>query len=796
MNDDLASKQAFLRENVLEMGYDADEFMSFLQLKKGENGLDLNNWEMNELITVVNDFVKSKKNIPSSDEDYNQENKEDDNIQNYEEQNENIISDNNNNHESEIIMNNNNDISSNSYNISNIGKCQASEMTAFSGVEKPIVKLSSPKKITGKMFSKAFISYVVTTEPFNFQTNKRYSDFAMLKKILSIIYTNCVVPPLCKKNFSDRFSEYLIEKRMRSIEKFMNGILEHPLMKNSEVVKDFLSLSNAREYNSKMDKYNKIKKSPSVVRQIKTISGEVNIGINNEKEVYFDNIKNYVKGHYQLLQKITKGYKSLMNIMQQLSNKMIDISKLWKQVLDKSIKYYDSHNTSETFNIMSKLMENWAEIQKTQIKIINVNIREYFRYVKNEFNGLKEMSDKVQTSKNTYTKFNEKLIKMKESLYEKRDPEQWQLKDEDKKNMLSLINNKELAFSKMLPQDTLKLYEYRDFYGCMLNSLIEEFERIRKINAKRHKEKTTKFVRELSSELTNFHVGLADRLCEFHELRDDKDVIYKNGGALINRVEAGQEVLDEDNNININNNKDNNNIIEENNINNVNNIIEDNNNNNINNNIENDVSKDFEKIEKADCIENSNINNNKKNNIMNNKNNNINNINSNKEIKEKNKNENDNNNILKKEKIENNKNDIINEEKNKEDNIIEIKKEENKNDEKIENKEKDNNKEDIKEKKDENNNIIENKNENKEEIDNNNDIDINKKGDIKEENKEEEKKDEKKDDYEEEKKEEKKKADEDEKKEIENIEHDKKELENKEEEEKKEELKKEEEKKE
>ena len=65
MNNDLSSKQAFLRENVLEMGYDADEFMSFLQMKKGENGLDLNNWNMEELINVVNDFIKSKKNIPT-----------------------------------------------------------------------------------------------------------------------------------------------------------------------------------------------------------------------------------------------------------------------------------------------------------------------------------------------------------------------------------------------------------------------------------------------------------------------------------------------------------------------------------------------------------------------------------------------------------------------------------------------------------------------------------------------------------------------------------------------------------
>ena len=48
--ENIQEKQAYLRENVLEKAYDADEFMSFLQQKKGENGLDLNNWTMNELI--------------------------------------------------------------------------------------------------------------------------------------------------------------------------------------------------------------------------------------------------------------------------------------------------------------------------------------------------------------------------------------------------------------------------------------------------------------------------------------------------------------------------------------------------------------------------------------------------------------------------------------------------------------------------------------------------------------------------------------------------------------------------
>ena len=246
MNDDLQSKQAYLRENVLEMGYDADEFMSFLQMRKGEDGLDLNNWTMHELISVVNDFVNTKKNIQNKyqepepepePEPYKEE--ENTQTQNFENETKDLIN-------NDITNNINNNANNNIQNViyedvdENIGKCQANETTSFSNMDNIKVKLSSPKKIEGKMFTKAFISYVVSTEPFDFQTNKRYSDFAWLKKMLSLIYPNCVIPPLCKKNFTDRFTEALIEKRMRSIDKFMNGILEHPLVKNSFVVNDFL----------------------------------------------------------------------------------------------------------------------------------------------------------------------------------------------------------------------------------------------------------------------------------------------------------------------------------------------------------------------------------------------------------------------------------------------------------------------------------------------------------------------------------------------------------------------------
>ena len=51
-------KQNFLREKILDKGYDTSQFVQFLTEKKGEDGADVANWTMDDLIQVVNEFIK------------------------------------------------------------------------------------------------------------------------------------------------------------------------------------------------------------------------------------------------------------------------------------------------------------------------------------------------------------------------------------------------------------------------------------------------------------------------------------------------------------------------------------------------------------------------------------------------------------------------------------------------------------------------------------------------------------------------------------------------------------------
>ena len=510
MEDELNEKQTFLRENILEKGYDPEDFMKLLQSKKGELGLDLSSWSMDELREAVKEFTKENSDFEEGNENISPGNlpKDENDENNFPPADE--IYD---------LDKFSKDHPEGSGPKEEYGKCAITEFTQFSDKDNIVVKVTNPEKVSGGIFSKSFISYTLETQPFNFKTKKRYSDFLWLRKTLSLMYSNCIIPPLCKKNYVDRFNETLINKRMRSIEKFLNGLLIHPLIKNSQILFDFLSVQNEEDFYKKKKKYGKIT-SPTHVGEIKTVEGDIKISVSKEKEIYLKNIEKNCCITEDLLQKVTKAYKGLLMMMSQVTDKMKEISILWKQVHEKSLKFNDFYNTSQTYNILSKVMSTWAEAEGQQIDILNIYVREYFRYIKNEYHSMHDMSDIVEARQSIYKKALDKLDNTKENLYKAQDLTQWGLSQTDLENKMALLKNKDFAFSKMLPKETKRVNMFKAFYGGYLNSIIDEYERLKVLNSKRYKNSINDFIRRLTDCLTNYHVSLADRLTEFSEMKD------------------------------------------------------------------------------------------------------------------------------------------------------------------------------------------------------------------------------------------------------------------------------------
>ena len=302
-------------------------------------------------------------------------------------------------------------------------------------------------------------------------------------------------------------------------------------------------MENEADFYKKKKKYGKIT-SPTHVGEFKTVEGDIKISVTKEKEIYLKNIEDNCVINEDLLQKITKAYKALLMTMSQVTDKMKELSALWKQVHEKSIKFKDFYNTSQTYNILSKVMSNWAEAEGQQIDILNIYVREYFRYIKNEYHSMHEMGDTVESKKSIYKKALDKLDSTKENLFKGQDLTQWGLSQSDMNNKMHLLKDKEFAFSKMLPKETKRVNMFKAFYGGYLNSIISEYERLKFLNSKRHKDSINFFIRKLTDCLTNYHVSLADRLTEFSEMKDaDKsEPIQLDKNEILDEQQGQKEI--------------------------------------------------------------------------------------------------------------------------------------------------------------------------------------------------------------------------------------------------------------
>ena len=556
MADSEEEKQNYLRENILDKGYEAEDFVTYLTSKKGDEGVDLGNWSLTELKMVVQEYIfthpKPKAQIsnniqtmPQSQNNFQQNNPLQNPIQG---QNSNLnpninLNMNNNNMNMNMGFNsnqninlgmntnmamgmnpnvamgmNNNMINNNLnnpeilnnlnqnfassypnepdektdiYGITNLETilCSISEKSEMSKFENVHIEMSLGEKVAGTFFSKAYMTYIITTSPINLKVRRRYSDFEWLRQILLNFYSSSLIPPIPKKNKIgvDRFDETFLLKRMRTLEKFLNFLMEDPVIKVSQILYDFLSIEGEDKFAEKKKFYNNFK-LPMYLRDYKSPNGKLDITINEEREILYQNIKDHTELNQELLSKLNKNLKLLNGEMALVINRMDEISKNCEELFLNSVKYYDENDIKISYYQLNDLFKHWSTALKKNSSLININIREYFKYTKNTFRSMKELINVVDNFKINYYKSKRNLITKKEELFKKSDVSKWDLGPNKDLSIVNLLKDKNLALPKMLCNETNNVINMKHLYGYYLNSANKEFERIRKLISFGHRQ--------------------------------------------------------------------------------------------------------------------------------------------------------------------------------------------------------------------------------------------------------------------------------------------------------------------
>ena len=569
-------KQNYLRENILEKGYDVNEFVSFLKSKKGDEGADIENWSMEDLVEVVKEFVEQNKTEKISKPQTITQSK--------------TMAPQKTNDPPKItprrILSTKEPDTNPTLNDEDYGiiipehlKCQKSETTELSKYENATITVGEPKKVDNGFFSKAYINFLITTNPLKTAVRRKHADFVWLRERLSVIFNLNVLPRLPKKGKVNEDKH--IDKRMRNLERFLNYLLKDPVIKNSNILYDFLTIETDEELDKRKKLYNRMK-TPVELKDIKTLDGRIKISVNSNKETYLENIKNNSAFNETCLKKFNKNFKVLKTEMDTTINRLLSFGPLFDKLIKISSTYLDNNVIIESYKQMKNIFTSCADMLKKQNSFFYEDVKEYLRLLSGNYHHIRDLTQIIDVQKSNYNKVQKSLISKKIELFRKGDTNNWQLDPKDKKKISEFFSNRIASYKKMCFKETNNVIHTKEKYGYHLNKIIFEYQRLRRINTIENKNKVFQFSKKQSQIATDYFktmgeiIGIMDDCIEKDnpeekdmeqmvvppvEIKNDEEEEKKEQNEINAETnENKNEIIEDNNNVN---NEDNKNVINE-----------------------------------------------------------------------------------------------------------------------------------------------------------------------------------------------------------------------------------------
>ena len=522
IENDLDQKKQYLTEEIINKGYNPNDFLN-LCISKKENGDDLENWPFEELKKIVSDFQlqmqsqneNNNKIIATSMKDFlftsvpkNNNNNYYNNVNN----NPNYLQSSQINQKiNENIQNVNigsNNVSYNEYNSnSKIYKkeinCKILEKSELNS-KTITVKIQNPKQMGTSLISTPYTAYEVYTEEMKWLVYRRYSDFDWLRNTLRKLFPRHLIPPLPgKKMGARRFDQDFIEKRMKFLQKFINDVISIETFKASEALVAFLKMTDREQFDRKIKEMNSLICS-NYIQDIKTLSGKINVVDNDNYEKYYININNYFKLQIQIYNRLNYNLKCYYRNINSASINLEEVQKDFDTLNKLNAKVQMNSEITKTYEELFIFFKNWGRILSNENEIIKEKIREFFKYQKMENIAYTELIGTREEIKYNYIIAKKKLDDKKCKLYSYMDINKWEIEENYNNINFDLIyRDKNYAWEKMCTKETQSLELLHQQLGYANKMNFGELKRLILKNSKLFVDNTKEFAQSFYPSLND-----------------------------------------------------------------------------------------------------------------------------------------------------------------------------------------------------------------------------------------------------------------------------------------------------
>ena len=472
--EEIQAKQALLQTEIIEKNYDKTAFINFC-LSKKENGDDLNNWSLDELKEIVNEFINTQTEVhieaqpepqshnePTQQEPQQQQDGQDIKKEDIEKM-EKFNAEDSKNFKEKVLT------------------CKKLEKTELSD-KKLIVTVKNPKEKDGGVFGKNYVLYEVHTEPFNWVVYRRFSDFDNLRKLISKHFPSFYVPPLPNKKIGNRrFEKDFIIKRMKFLNLFINNLVKSESFKCSEILISFLSYEDRGKFDSKF----------------KEFMTKVTISHDEGNEKYFTNINKYFRLQGQILDRVNFSLKQFYNNMCLVAESLKDVQKNFEIMHVLNTRVLMKQTITKSYEELSCFFKNYMKILIKQNDMVKNHMKDFFKYINLEGKAYTELIERREDLKAKYNSENQRVTAKKEKLYATGDITKFELGTNEKNvDKDRLMHDKPYAFEYICQNDTANLNKIYNQLGYANKMNMRELKKIIKEYCTRYVDNFKKFTED------------------------------------------------------------------------------------------------------------------------------------------------------------------------------------------------------------------------------------------------------------------------------------------------------------
>ena len=316
-------------------------------------------------------------------------------------------------------------------------------------VKKIKATVGAPVVSEGNLFSSTKINFNIETAPFGWKVLRRYKDCLIYRQILKNHYPGSIIPPLDKKFIKDKNEPKWIADASSRMQRFLLELQRDPILSRSKFTCNFLGLDNRKKYEAKVKTYVKPISLKSALNADK---------LNTKSDITLE-MKQQVNRLGSYPAKVKELYEKLKEVLIETDRAMMNVGELMKKdagIFIELAKLHESIKSTELADLFNKLKiiyEFSGKIYRKQALLFNEKVNKFINYYIEEVDSITEVNSIVDDVRKAFNTKEEDVNEEKEHLFSEGKTLTWNLPKEifEKVPITELINNKEVAFSYMLP---------------------------------------------------------------------------------------------------------------------------------------------------------------------------------------------------------------------------------------------------------------------------------------------------------------------------------------------------------